>query len=141
MYRLDDPILVVQTRTVHGDTPDGLIIPSTPNDIGVEPAIRMRQFDVPLAQALSPPPAIFTSDPLLALTAKISVMVEAMVRGAATGSKAGVRTGELVAIFGGFGAHHRGFEGAEAKDARDQGPEVGHVGDDDGGGCFTGIPV
>ena len=141
MYCLDDPILIVQTRIVHGDTPDRLIIPTTPHDIGIEPALLMRQLDVPLTQALSPPPAIFTSDPLFALTAKVSVMVEAMVRGATTGSKASVRTGELVAIFGGFGAHHGGFKGAEAKDARDQGPKVGHVGDDDGGGCFTGIPI
>ena len=141
MYCLDDPILVVQTRTVHRDTPNRLIIPPTPNDIGIKPAIRMGQLDVPLTQALSPPPAVTTSDPLLALTAEVSVMVEAMVSGAATGSEASVRTRELIAIFGGFGAHHGGFEGAKAKDARDQGPKVRHVGDDDGRGCFTGIPV
>ena len=117
MYCLDDPIFVVQARTMHRDTPNGLIIPPTPNDIGIEPTIRMRQLDVALAQALSSPPAVTTSDPLLALTAKISVMIEGMVCGTATGSEAGVRTRELVAIFGGFGAHHGSFEGAQAKDA------------------------
>ena len=141
MYCLDDPILVVQTRTMYRDTPNRLIVPLTPNDIGIKSSIRMRQLDVPLAQALGPPPAVTTSNPLLALTAKIPVMVEAMVSGAATSSEASVRTRELKAIFGGFWAHHGGFEGAEAKDARDQRPKVGHVGDDDGGGCFTGIPV
>ena len=141
MYGLDDPILVIQTCTMHRDTPDRLIIPPTPHDIGIKAAIRVRQLDVPLAQALSPPPPITASDPLLALTAKVTVMIDAMVSSAATGSEASVRTGKLEAIFGGFGAHHRGFKGAEAKDARDQGPKVGHVGDDDGGGRFTGIPV
>ncbi len=34
-----------------------------------------------------------------------------------------------------------GFEGAEAEDAGDEGPEVGHVGDDDGGGGLARVPV
>ena len=33
------------------------------------------------------------------------------------------------------------LEGAEAKDAGDEGPEVGYVGDDDSGGGFSGVPV
>ncbi len=34
-----------------------------------------------------------------------------------------------------------GFEGAEAQEAVDEGPEVGDVDDDDGSGGFAGVPV
>ena len=47
---------------------------------------------------------------------------------------------EAVAFGEGVGAAG-GFEGAEAEDAGDEWPEVGDVGDDDGGGGFTGVPV
>ena len=40
----------------------------------------------------------------------------------------------------GFGTG-RGLEGAEAKNAGDEGPEVGYVGHDDGGGGFAGVPI
>ena len=33
------------------------------------------------------------------------------------------------------------FEEAEAQEAVDEGPEVGDVNDDDGGGGFAGVPV
>ena len=50
MHRLDNAILIVQTRALNRHPPDGLIIvPPAPHDIGIEAAIRMRQLDVPLA--------------------------------------------------------------------------------------------
>ena len=143
MHRLDDAILVVQSRALNRHAPDGLIfIPPAPHDVGIEAAVRMRQLDVPLAQAFGPPPAVVTTDgdPLLALAAEIPVVIDAVVGRAATGGDALIRGGDVEAFFGGVGAHG-GFEGAEAEDAGDEGPEVGDVGDDDGGGGLAGVPV
>lgn len=143
MHRLDDAILVVQTRALNRHAPDGLIvIPPAPHDVGVEAAVRVRQLDVPLAQAFGPPPAVVPTDgdPLLALAAEIPVVIDAVVGRAATGGGALVRGRDVEAFLGGVGAQG-GFEGAEAEDAGDEGPEVGDVGDDDGGGGFAGVPV
>lgn len=148
MHRLDNPILIAQPGPLNRHAPNGLPVPPPANDIGVEPAIRMRQFDVPVSQALSAPSAAIrpttASDPLLALAAEVAVVVETVVvRGAAAGRDARVGAGEVeavVVVFGGVGAGG-GFECAETKDAGDEGPEVRDVGDDDGGGGFAGVPI
>ena len=67
-------------------------------------------------------------------------MINAVVGRPAPGSDALVRGRDVEAFLGGVGAR-RGFEGAEAEDAGDEGPEVGNVDDDDGGGGFAGVPV
>lgn len=148
MHRLDNPILIAQPGPLNRHAPNGLPVPPATHDIGVEPAIRMRQLDVSVSQALSAPPAAIrptaTRDPLFALAAEVVVVVETVVvRGAAAGGDARVGAGEVeavVVVLGGVGAGG-GFEGAEAEDAGDEGPEVGDVGDDDGGGGFAGVPV
>ncbi len=75
-------------------------------------------------------------DPLLALAADVSRAFEIFVLVACDGVGAAV----VEAVFG-FDARGAGFEGAEAQDAADEGPEVGEVDDDEGGGGFAGVPV
>ena len=137
MHRLHDPILIVGAGPLDRHAPHGRVVPPAPNDISVEPAIRMGQLDVPLAHALRPPPAVTGArDPLLALAADVAVVIEGR---AATRVEALVGGAEVEAVRG-VGAV-AGLEGAEAEDAGDEGPEVGDVGDDDGGGGLAGVPV
>ena len=88
MHRLDNPILIVHGRlSLHRHAPDGLtVFHPAPDDISVEPAVAMRQFDVPLRQTFRPPRitvgAFVARDPLLAFAADVPVVVETTERGA-----------------------------------------------------------
>lgn len=83
-----------------------------------------------------PPLRVPISDALFALAPDVAVIVEtpSTLRGRrarASDETVGIR--RLPAA--------RGLERAEVEDSRDQGPEVGEVGDDDGGGGLAGVPV
>ena len=124
-----------------------------PDDISIEAIVaRTRQLDVPVPQTLrgAPPAADIAStgarDPLLALAADVAVVIEAVVAVATGGQDALIvvvvvvgRKAEAVGVRAADGGG--GFEGAEAEDAGDEGPEVRDVGDDDGGGGFARVPV
>ena len=67
-----------------------------------------------------------------------------MQHGAAAGAGRDARLGrrgEVEAVAVGVGGAEGGFEGAEAEDARDERPQVRHVGDDDGRARLPGVPV
>lgn len=138
MHRLNNAILIIDTRPLNRHSPHGGIIPPTADDISIEAAIRMGQLDIALADALITPAAI-TGDALLGLAADVSVVVE-VVGGAAAGGGDDLVSGAEVEAVGGVRAGG-GFEGAEAEDAGDEGPEVRDVGDDDGGGGLARVPV
>lgn len=140
MHSLHNVILIIHALAVRRDAPNRGVVPPTPDDVSVEPAIRMRQLDIALTHTLVTPAAIRAPcDPLLALAADIAVVIEAVVCIAAAGGDTLVGRREVEAV-GGVRAG-RGFEGAEAEDARDEGPEVGDVGDDDGGRGFASVPI
>ena len=141
MHRFHDVLFIVQAVRVRRHAPSRRIGPPASHDAGVESTISMGQLDVSLTHTLGAPSAIgggTAGDLFFALAADVAVVVEAMVGGAATGVDALVVGGEVEAV--GVGTEG-GFEGAEAEDAGDEGPEVGNVGDDDGGGGFAGVPV
>lgn len=140
MHGFHDVILIIHALSAGGHAPNRRIIAPTADDVGIEPTSRVRQLHIALTHALITPSAISSpGDPLLALTADIAVVIEAMMGSAAAGSDALVGGKGLEAI-GGVRTGG-GFEGAEAEDAGDEGPEVGNVGYDDGGGGFAGVPV
>ena len=139
MHRFHNAVLIIHARVTNRHTPNGGAIAPAANDVGIEATFRMNQLDIPFTHTLGPPHAIAaTGDPLLALTADVTVVIEAMVDGAATGSDTLVRGGKVEAVGVRTGGR---FEGTEAEGAGDDRPEMGDVGDDDGGGGFAGVPV
>lgn len=101
MHGFHNVILIIQPSILGRHAPNGRVVPPTPHNISIEPPVRMRELHVPFAHTLSPPAAVATpSDPLLALTADIAIMVDAMVSSASTGSDTLIRRGEVEAIRG-----------------------------------------
>ena len=137
MHRLDDPLSVNEPAVLIGPPHPFLLILRSPPprlDRGRIHVVRIHMSHLHIGPLTRPSSRI--RDPLLALAADISRVVEFLGLAARDGADfALVETGF------GFDGCRAGLEGAETQGAADEGPEVGDVDDDDGGGGFACVPV
>ena len=140
VHRLDDPLRATNRSVVVMEAPHSLLLILCRSLARLHRRrVRLVRVHVPQLHIIPPGlarPGARLRDPLLALAADVSRVVEMLHLAAGDGAGSAV----VEAVFG-FDARGAGFEGAEAEDAADEGPEVGEVDDDEGGGGFAGVPV